>query len=70
MICESDCLEVVNIFIGSGSHNLHVHSSTILQISEVLQQEENYTLVHILRAQNMCADVMTKKGSHLTSIVT
>jgi hypothetical protein len=54
VICESDCLEAVKIFIGSGSHNLHVHASTILHISDALQQEENYTLVHILREQNVC----------------
>lgn len=49
VICESDCLEAVNI-IGSSRHNLHVHASTILQIFKALQQEENYTLVHILHA--------------------
>jgi len=67
--CESDCLEAVNIFIGLSSHNLHVHASTILQISETLRQEENYTLVHILREQNMCADFMAKEGSHSASTV-
>ena len=40
VICESDVLEAVKIFIGSNSHNLHVHASNILQISEALQQEE------------------------------
>ena len=70
VICESDCLETVKIFISSSSHNLHVHASTILQISEALQQEENYTLVHILCEQNVCADFMTKEGSHSTSTVT
>jgi len=70
VICESDCLEVVKIFIGSSSHNLHVHASTILQIFEALQQEDNYILVHILLEQNMCADFMAKEGTHSITIVT
>jgi len=43
---------------------LHTYATDILQIRDVLHENGNTTLVHVLREQNMCADFMTEEGSH------
>ena len=56
--CESDCLEVVDMIIDGHDHSLHTYAIYILHIKDVLHENGNTTLVHVLREQNMCADFM------------
>jgi len=64
IICESDCLEAVDLIIDDHDHTLHIYATVILHIRDVLHENGNTTLVHVLREQNMCADFMAKEGSH------
>ena len=64
IICESDCLEAVDLLIAGCDHSLHTYAIDILHIKDALQENGNTTLVHVLREQNMCADFMAKEGSH------
>jgi hypothetical protein len=60
IICESDCLEAVDLIIADRDHTLHTYATDILHIRDVLHGNGNITLVHVLREQNMCADFMAK----------
>jgi len=64
IICESDCLEAVELIIDGRDHTLQTYATDILHIRDVLHGNRNTTLVHILREQNMCADFMVNNGSH------
>jgi hypothetical protein len=64
IICESNCLEAVDLINDGHDHNLHTYATDILRIRDVLHEHGNTTLVHVLREQNICADFMTKEGSH------
>ena len=60
IICESDCLEAVDLIIDSRDHHLHTYATYILHIRDALLGDGNTTLVHVLREQNICADFMAK----------
>jgi len=62
-ICESDCLEAVELIIDGCDHTLHTCSTDIVHMRDAFQGNDDATLVHILREQNMCADFMVKEGS-------
>jgi len=64
IICESDCLEAVDLIIDSRDHHLHTYATDILHIRDALLGDGNTTLVYVFREQNMCADFMAKEGSH------
>ena len=57
-------MEVVDLIIDGHDHTLHTYVSDILHIRDVLHENGNSTLVHVLMEQNMCADSMAKEGSH------
>jgi len=61
IICESDCLEGVDLIIVGRNHTLHTYASDILHIRDALHGNGNTTLVYDLREQNMCADFIAKK---------
>ena len=63
IICESDCLEAIDLIIDGRDHTLHTYAIVILHIRDALHGNGNITLVHVLREQNMCADFMAKEGS-------
>jgi len=58
-------LEAVDLIIDGHDHTLHTYPTGILHIRDVLHENDNTTLVHVLKEQNMCADFMAKKGSHV-----
>jgi len=64
IICESDCLEAIELFVVGRDHTLDTYVTDILHIRDILHENDNTTLVHVLREQNMCANFMTKKKSH------
>jgi len=64
IICESDCLEAVDLIIVGSDHTLHTYAIDILHIRDDLHGNANTTLMHVLREQIMCADFMAKEGSH------
>lgn len=64
IVCESDCLEAVNLFPVANTHVLHAHASIIIQISKAMQRAGSITLTHVWRDQNRCADFLAKEGSH------
>jgi len=55
-------LEAVDLIIDGHDHTLHTYATDILHIRDVLHENGNTTLVHVLREQNMCADFMAKEG--------
>ena len=64
IIRESNCLEAIDLIIAGCDHTLHTYATDILHIRDVLHENGNTTLAHVLREQNMCADFMAKEGSH------
>jgi len=64
IICESDCLEAVDLIIVDRDHTLHAYATDILHIRDDLHGNENTTLMHVLMEQNMCADFMANKRLH------
>ena len=64
IICESDCLEVVDLIIDCRDHTLHTYATNILYIRNALYENGNTTFVHVLKKQNMCADFIAKEESH------
>jgi hypothetical protein len=65
-ICESDCLEAIDLILNVTNASLHVYASVLLEISDALHHG-TINLVHIPREQNICADFMAKKGAHSAS---
>ena len=61
IICESACLEAVDLIIAGRDHTLHTYTTDIHHIRDAFHDNRNTTLVHILREQNMCADFMVKE---------
>jgi len=57
-------LEAVDLIIDDHDHTLHTYATVILHIRDVLHENGNTTLVHVLWEQNMCEDFMAKEGSH------
>jgi hypothetical protein len=57
-------LEAVDLIIAGHDHTLHSYATNILHIKDVLHENGNTTLVHVLREPNICADSMAKEGSH------
>jgi len=49
IICESDCLEAVDLITAGHGHTLHTYATDILHIRDDLYVNENTTLVHVLR---------------------
>jgi len=45
IMCESDCLKVVELFVVGSDHTLHTHATNILHIKEFLHGNDNTTLV-------------------------
>jgi len=64
IICESDCLETIDLIIDGRDHNLHNYASDILHMRDALHVNENTTLVQVRMEQNMCADFLVKEISH------
>ena len=64
IICESDCLEAIDLIIAGCDHTLHIYATNILHIRDALHRNGNTILAHVLWEQNMCADFMAKEGSH------
>lgn len=56
ILCESDCLEAVNLFMVVSTHVLHAYASVIIQM--------NICLVLVLGDQNRYVDFLPKDGSH------
>ena len=54
-------MEAVDLIIVGRGHTLHAYATDILHD---LYRNENTTLMHVLREENMCADFMAKEGSH------
>jgi len=63
IICESDCLEAVNLIHNLENASLHVYASLLLEISDALHNG-TINLVHILREQNINIDFMAKEASY------
>jgi len=63
VICESDCLEAVNLIHNLENASLHEYASVLLEILDALHHE-TVNLVHILREHNICADFMAKEASY------
>lgn len=64
IICESGCLEAFEMFVVGRDHTLHTYVTDILHIRDILHGNDNTTLVHVLREQNMCTNFMAKEESH------
>ena len=64
IICESDCLKIVDLITAGCDHTLHTYATDILRIRDGLRENGNTTVAHVLREQNMCANFMVKEGSH------
>lgn len=54
IICESDCLEAVKLFVARRDHILDIYAIDILHIRDILHRNDNTILMHILKEQNMC----------------
>jgi len=65
-ICESDCLEAIDLILNVTNASLHVYAFVLLEISDALHHG-TINLVHITREQNICADFMAKKDAHSAS---
>jgi len=64
IICKSGCLEAVELFVVGRDHTLYTYATNILHIRDILHGNDNTTMVHVLREQNLCANFMAKEGSY------
>ena len=64
IICESDCLEVVDLIIDGHDHTLHTYATDILHIRDVLHENENATLVHVL-GNKTCVQILWLRKDHM-----
>jgi len=62
ILCESDCLETVNLIHNLKNASLHVYA-LLPEITDALHHE-TVNLVHILREHNICANFMAKETSY------
>jgi hypothetical protein len=60
-ICDSDCLEAVDLIHNLTNASLHVCVYVLLEISKAVNHR-TINIVHIPREQNICADFMVKEG--------
>ena len=56
-------MEAVDLIIDGHDHTLNTYATDIIHIRDVLHENGNTILMHVLREQNMCADFMAKEGS-------
>jgi hypothetical protein len=56
IVCESHCLEVVELFNAGWDNTLHVYASDIFYVIDVPHETDSTSLIHIFRKQNICAD--------------
>jgi len=64
IIYESDCLEAVDLIIDGHDHTLHTYATNILHIRDVLHENGNTSLVHVLRNKT-CVQILWLRNDHI-----
>ncbi|KEH40380.1 hypothetical protein MTR_1g028090 [Medicago truncatula] len=61
---KPNCTNCFDMLTDGRDHTLHIYTTDILHIRDVLHGNGNTRLAHVLREQNSYVDFTTKEGSH------
>lgn len=67
LLCESDCLEVVQLLTEGKDHSFHVHAGVIEEILQMAQRDWSIQFNHVMREANMCSDYLARNAARETT---